>query len=270
MDVSTGGSPCFENADLQISNIRTVYYAEQSDWKRDKPFPRYASGLIWVTGGSITYHFPEGSFTSHPGDFLKFGCGVPYWGVSQSSRNSYFVVDFDTMPEDSLERFPLGRVTRPSRPGEVHAALSHMCSLWNSTAPDRLLACRAALYALLSDLMREYYLTQSTHRENRLIGEAVDYIHANLSSPQLTIERIASQVHISPSQLRRTFSRVLGQAPMDYLQSERLQRATDLLRYGSLPIGRVAELCGFSSPYYFSRWFGERTGRTPSDFRMFC
>ena len=50
----------------------------------------------------------------------------------------------------------------------------------------------------------------------------------------------------------------------DYIVSQRMNRARDLLRKGDLSIKTIAYECGFSSPQYFCRAFRKRFGHAPS------
>ncbi len=84
---------------------------------------------------------------------------------------------------------------------------------------------------------------------------------------QLVIGAVARRLHVSAAHLREQFHSTYGEPPIAYLLTRRLVRAKELLQDGRIPIGQVAELCGFRDPFYFSRQFRLRTGRTPSDWR---
>ena len=66
---------------------------------------------------------------------------------------------------------------------------------------------------------------------------------------------------------KKLFARYLGQSPRQYLLQRRLDIARILLRNPNIPIGKVAENCGFSSIYHFSRAFHTAEGCSPSDYR---
>lgn len=55
--------------------------------------------------------------------------------------------------------------------------------------------------------------------------------------------------------------------PHRYLTESRLAHAKELLKIPELSVGGVAELCGFSDLYYFSRKFREQCGCSPTEYR---
>jgi len=102
-------------------------------------------------------------------------------------------------------------------------------------------------------------LSQYAHR-----GAA--YMQQNYSRP-IGVEEVARQSGVSRSCLYRAFQVEFGCAPSEYLTRYRLQRACQLLRYSSLPIGSVAASVGFEDRLYFSRAFRREKGCTPTAYR---
>ena len=51
------------------------------------------------------------------------------------------------------------------------------------------------------------------------------------------------------------------------LEGDVKSRAQELLTQGDLPIGEIAEKCGFENVYYFSAAFKKRVGLPPSEYR---
>lgn len=65
----------------------------------------------------------------------------------------------------------------------------------------------------------------------------------------------------------RIFKRETGDRPMEWLNERRLQLAARLLEQTPRTIQDIADECGFTCPFYFSRVFRKRFGRTPSALR---
>jgi len=74
----------------------------------------------------------------------------------------------------------------------------------------------------------------------------------------------------SYSRLRDEFHRVQGRTLHEFLRSTRLDQARLLLSDRALTIKDVACRLNFSSQYYFSHWFRQATGLSPSQFRGLC
>ena len=53
----------------------------------------------------------------------------------------------------------------------------------------------------------------------------------------------------------------------DYIRNRRLEAAEELLRKGTMPIGRAAEEVGLSDANYFTKLIRKRTGMTPGQLR---
>ena len=98
------------------------------------------------------------------------------------------------------------------------------------------------------------------------IGRAMDYIERNIAR-RLTLADIASAAGLSTSRLSHLFREQSGQTPQHYLESLRMQRASELLRRTGFSIKQIASAVGFDSQFYFSQRFKARTKLSPSSFR---
>jgi AraC-like DNA-binding protein/mannose-6-phosphate isomerase-like protein (cupin superfamily) len=80
----------------------------------------------------------------------------------------------------------------------------------------------------------------------------------------LTLDTVASQVHLSPHHFSERFSRHTGTPFQTYLQHRRLHFARALLLSTGLGIGQVAVASGFGDADHFSRAYRRRYDRPPS------
>jgi AraC family transcriptional regulator len=94
------------------------------------------------------------------------------------------------------------------------------------------------------------------------IRQAIDYLHANLAQ-DISLDRLAESVNISPSHLRRLFKQATGLAPHQYLLQLRVNRAKELLLTGSFSVGEVAAEVGFADQSHLHRHFKRVFGVTP-------
>ena len=51
------------------------------------------------------------------------------------------------------------------------------------------------------------------------------------------------------------FKRLLGYAPKDFIISEKLRIAREMLALGELPIGEISKMLGYDNQLYFSALF---------------
>lgn len=98
---------------------------------------------------------------------------------------------------------------------------------------------------------------------------AKQYIQEHLADPELSCERVAAQVGVSPRHLARLFA-LEEWVPSRFILEKRLQQAQQLLcsRQGAaLDISEIAYRHGFASQAHFARAFKARYQRTPSEAR---
>lgn len=99
------------------------------------------------------------------------------------------------------------------------------------------------------------------------IAQATDYMDLNYSKP-LQLQHLAEACHGSPYHLHRTFKKVLGITPTEYIQAARITAAKRLLGSSpDLPVSDVGKAVGLPSTPYFITLFKKRTGFTPAGFR---
>lgn len=79
---------------------------------------------------------------------------------------------------------------------------------------------------------------------------------------------LASQLGCSERQLRRHFAEQLGASPMHIAQTRRLLQARQLLLNTTLPLGVIADCCGYPTRRQFNLAFQQALQMTPSDYRQ--
>ena len=94
----------------------------------------------------------------------------------------------------------------------------------------------------------------------------VGYIHTHLNS-SLSVEQLASLVHLHPNYFISFFRRYFGTTPAKYVFTIRMEKAKTLLKTTSQNVSSIAEQTGFLGVEHFSRRFKDYTGFSPSDFR---
>ncbi len=88
-------------------------------------------------------------------------------------------------------------------------------------------------------------------------------------SEKLTLNYLASKIHINSAYLSRKFHEEVGMGFSEYLNDYRLRQAQKMLVENSdLKISAISEKCGFNSQHYFSQMFRKMTGQSPRDYRL--
>ena len=84
---------------------------------------------------------------------------------------------------------------------------------------------------------------------------------------KITIDGLARLIRKSPAQMMRIFRRDWGDSPYNYLQKQRDYFARQYLENTSCPVKELAMMMGFQDEFYFSNWFKQRNGVSPSRYR---
>jgi AraC-like DNA-binding protein len=83
----------------------------------------------------------------------------------------------------------------------------------------------------------------------------------------LDLEALARAANVSPRHFSRSFRRVFGETPYQYLLTRRLERARHLLRTTDRSVAQICLDVGFTSVGSFTTTFRQRVGVTPTAYR---
>lgn len=82
-----------------------------------------------------------------------------------------------------------------------------------------------------------------------------------------TVASLAEQLEISVSYFQHLYSSFFGISFQADLINMRIEQAKSLLYSTDLPVGQIAEMCGYSSEVHFYRQFRQKLGVTPANYR---
>jgi AraC family transcriptional regulator len=95
----------------------------------------------------------------------------------------------------------------------------------------------------------------------------VEYIDSHLDAA-ISLGQLAALCALSEYHFARMFRESFGLPPHQYVLARRLNRARELLRATSQPLGEIALACGFASASHFTNRFRQALGGTPGDYRQ--
>ena len=93
----------------------------------------------------------------------------------------------------------------------------------------------------------------------------IQYINQNYST--VTLKTLSEAFHYSESFLSRLIHRQSGKTFSKIVQDCRIMHGKELLESTNIPISRICEIIGYSSPEHFSRIFKKEYQVSPSDYR---
>jgi AraC-like DNA-binding protein len=98
------------------------------------------------------------------------------------------------------------------------------------------------------------------------VGKALRLMHAN-PAHDWTVDELAREAAVSRSVLAQRFTDLVGDTPIRYLASWRMQLAKQMMRDGARNIQDVAASVGYESEAAFNRAFKRATGSPPAAWR---
>ena len=93
-----------------------------------------------------------------------------------------------------------------------------------------------------------------------------DHVTAHLAE-DISIERLAELVELSPSHFAHVFKETTGMTPLQFVTRQRITRAQQLIRETSRSLIDVGLDVGYTSPSHFAQVFRRVVGVTPTAFR---
>ncbi|PEI83439.1 AraC family transcriptional regulator [Bacillus pseudomycoides] len=83
----------------------------------------------------------------------------------------------------------------------------------------------------------------------------------------LTLEILADMCHGSPYHLQRTFKRMKGITPLEYIQQIRITKSMQYLTDTNQTIMEIGFTVGIPNTAHFATLFKKKTGYTPTEYR---
>lgn len=119
------------------------------------------------------------------------------------------------------------------------------------------------LYSNTFNLSPELFVTST---EQDFLQRLEKITKEHITDPALTSEEFSRLMGMSRSQLHKKLHAVLGVSTSEFIRSQRLKMAKELLK-SKRNVAEISYLVGFNTPSYFSKCFKETFGCTPVEFQ---
>ena len=241
-------------------------------------------GLCETDSGTIK--FEDTTYSFYAGDVTAISCDIPHTTFSAPGTNSkwsYLFVDmgellhpfFSGADLHNVELFSfldhhlnliMGRINYPV----IYSIVTEIIEEMKKQEQGYEIAVRGLFLALATNLMRAASLNHKkkdqTPENALVIAPALDFIRYHYME-DFPMEQLADLCSLSPAHFRRLFSSIMGNRPLEYLNTTRIRKASDLLRMTEESVLNISERVGFHSISSFNRHFLAIMGEAPRDWR---
>ncbi len=228
--------------------------------------------FVWVIEGDVEYRRDTTTVPAPPGSVLLCrpgGTDFFRWDPDRRTRHGYFHFRIASLPPGwpPREHWPS---VRPPVEGDVLRPLFRQLLTWADRG-DPLLIQTTMAHMLASFVTGEIAGGDPPlERLPEAVERAWKHIHDRLEedpSASIGLAELAGAACVSPEHLCRLFRRTIARSPVETVRLARLDRAAVLLARSNYSVAEIAAVCGFSSPFHFSRRFKEAFGRSPRELR---
>ena len=228
-----------------------------------------ADGMTTINGGSrSTITDLRDKLT-----FAPIGCSVEGWNRFEGRLSSIFAVYLGSNGSDHdanvISKRPPSLYFENS---DLKATLQKLQSVLDGSSINDPAYAETLGLLLIWELRRALdlkHLRVSPVRGGlavRQLRRVRDFIDAQLSN-EITISDLATVAGLSQYHFIRAFKHTIGLPPYQYVLSERIRLARELLSKPDLSLGDVARAVGFSDASQLNRVFRKLVGVTPTAFR---
>lgn len=212
---------------------------------------------------------PDGSVVYAMSDL-----GVRTWGNSRSGSAQMLTGTYPTRSEVGrrlLAALPPVMVAGSSE--SVSALIALMAQEISVGAPGQEAMLDRLLDLLLVASVRTWFADPSASvplwyaaHSDPVVGKALRLIHQQPERPW-TVERLAAACGVSRATFARRFGELVGEGPVAYLTSWRIDLAADLLLEPDSTLDSVARRVGYATGFSLSAAFSRVRGVSPSEHR---
>ncbi|UCI17189.1 AraC family transcriptional regulator [Mesorhizobium sp. B2-1-8] len=228
-----------------------------------------------VTSGSFCYRAQQGTAMLAPGSLLLGNSGTCYECGHEHGRGDrclsfrFGPAYMDRIVADvpGARRLPFAAPRLP--PLQALAPLlaeAEAARDMADTGAFEELALRIAGAAVTTISGATHARCDPSRRDQKRVAEAVRRIELDADGP-ISLPALADETATSPYHFLRSFRRVAGMTPYQYLLRTRLHRAAVRLRTSNDAISAIAFGAGFNDLSTFNRRFRRVMGETPGRYR---
>ncbi len=228
--------------------------------ERYTPYNKKFAMMLYTTSGSGKVITKNEEFECSAGDLLfAYYVDCPTIIASEGEWCAELIWFF----YENIE-LPLNRVIKLPEISHRKQTVEKIISLvatrdYNATAQANGLA-----QALVCEILTA--VNDGKNKYPKDIAKTLDYINSN-TEEKITVDFLASELHLSPKHFRTLFERSVGMNPKQYITKSKLEKSQFYLTHTELSVQEIAAKLAFSSPTHYINTFTKYYRITPLLYR---
>ena len=254
----------------------TPDYRYLCHWHEDIEF-------IYVLDGEMDYFVNGKSIPLSSGDMIVVNSGRLHYGYSDCKKDCHYYCvvlhpSLLTTNKKLLEKY-VTPIIGSSQPDyflfRTDESISEQVLSIYQTKTGSSSCPELEVISLFQNLWIQLYqrILPTLHTEDEETDDdlttqrrMVSFIYQNYSSV-ITLDDIADAGQICRSKCCQIFKKYMGQSPMEFVNSYRLESSQQLLERTDLSITDICLACGFNHQSYFTKQFRAKYQCTPKEYR---
>jgi transcriptional regulator GlxA family with amidase domain len=245
-----------------LARADTVIVPAIADTDEDPPADLVDAVRTAYDAGARVVSLCTGAFVLAAAGLLDGLRATTHWAHTDAlaARYPLVEVDPDVLYVDN------GRVLTSAGKSAAMDLCLHLVRLDHGPAVANANARRLVVPPHRAGGQAQFVATPVPERDEHPLGELFPWVMARLDEP-LTVEDLARQAHMSSRNLARHFNAVTGTTPLQWLLTQRIRRAQELLESTDATIDAVAEASGMGTATTLRRHFQRTIGVAPDTYR---
>ncbi len=268
-----------ENANRGSFNFPyELYNIEENHPRYEMPFHWHVDcEIIRVLSGEFTLTLNDSKLHLKQGNCVFVPSGVIHGGVPKECRYQCIVFSFEKSVQINIARFleyenELGQGDYLPPIYEKSELIDKLFIAMEQQYSGYEFVVQGAILQLIGGLIKDkkkghtQIITGGDNKRINKVKDVLRLIRKDYAKP-LSLEMLADKAQLNYQYLCKSFRRITGKTPIEYLNYYRIECAAELLKADKLSVTDVAFSCGFNDISYFIKLFKRHKGMSPGAFK---